>query len=81
MAPHAARIHTLITPGLSIRTKLLVLQARNTFHVGSIPIARSTFRQRQATQGYKIGVKTSDPFLPVPKVRLPIVQFDQLNNK
>jgi hypothetical protein len=25
--------------------------------VGSIPIARSTLRQRQATQGYKIGVK------------------------
>jgi hypothetical protein len=22
-----------------------------------------------------------DPFLPVPKVRLPIVQFDQLHNK
>jgi hypothetical protein len=26
--------------------------------VGSIPIARSTLRQRQATQGYEIGVKT-----------------------
>jgi len=26
--------------------------------MGPIPIARSTLRQRQATQGYEIGVKT-----------------------
>jgi hypothetical protein len=36
--------------------------------VGSIPIARSILRQRQATQGYKIGVKT-------------LIRWDSLGNR
>ena len=32
--------------------------AGSAFPLGSIPIARSTLGQRQATQGYKIGVNT-----------------------
>jgi len=37
--------------------------------LGSIPIARSTLRQRQATQGYKIAVKTLIPWESVGNAR------------
>ena len=51
MAPHTAKIHTLITLGIRHRAKPLVFKPQNPPRVGSIPIARSTLRQRQATQG------------------------------
>jgi hypothetical protein len=44
VAPHTAKIHTLITLGISIRRKPLVLWFRQHLPLGSIPIARSTFR-------------------------------------
>jgi len=49
VALHTAKIHTLITLGLSNRTKPLVLKAQSRFPVGSIPIARSTL---EATPGH-----------------------------
>jgi hypothetical protein len=42
----------------AIAPNYLFSSFRGPARVGSIPIARSTPRQRQATQGYKIGVKT-----------------------
>jgi hypothetical protein len=36
----------------------LFCSSGNAARVGSIPIARSTLRQRQATQGYRIGINT-----------------------
>jgi hypothetical protein len=40
----AAKIHTLITLGISIRTKPFVLKLGSAARVGSIPIVRSIFR-------------------------------------
>ena len=44
VAPHTAKIHTLITLGIRIRTNRLVLGLGSAFPVGSIPIARSTIQ-------------------------------------
>jgi hypothetical protein len=44
VVPHTAKIHTLITLGIRDRAKPLVFKPRKRRRVGSIPIARSTFR-------------------------------------
>jgi hypothetical protein len=44
--------------GFAIAPKRLFFKSESTARVGSIPIARSILRQRQATQGYKLGFKT-----------------------
>jgi hypothetical protein len=44
VAPHTAKIHTLITLGIRRRIKPLALRARMNRPCGFIPIARSTSR-------------------------------------
>jgi hypothetical protein len=56
---HITRIFTRPSHlGFVIAAKPCFLSPGRCCRVGSIPIARSILRQRQATQGYKIGVKT-----------------------
>jgi hypothetical protein len=61
-----AKIHTLITLGISIRTKPLVFRSRTVFPVGSIPIARSLDLYPIATgnigalEGYWPGLANAD---------------------
>jgi hypothetical protein len=45
-------------PAANIGANALTLPGQASARVGSIPIARSILRQCQATQGYKMGVKT-----------------------
>src|ERR1700679_2916621 len=58
VAPHTAKIHTLITLGIRVRTDPHVSRPGTAFPLGSIPIARSTLKQCQATQGDSIRVNT-----------------------
>ena len=58
MAPHATKIYTPITRGSRHRANRLFSRSGSASRVDSIPIVRPTLRQCQATQGYKIGVKT-----------------------
>jgi hypothetical protein len=61
VAPHTAKIHTLITLGISTRTKPHVLKTGRAARVGSIAIARSTLEAMPGHAGLQDWGQDIDP--------------------